>query len=151
METIEIKDNKMETVKGNNKVELSNVFNILINEIKDNVYKETYYEIKNNDNLIKINLSSIDVDKKKIKRFRRYLNSFIKKRTLNSLNRLFFVAYKIIIGISDYPKIINTKHNNIQLKRKEWKKIQKMANDALHDYKVEKIDFYKKNPKYNKI
>jgi hypothetical protein len=160
MEALKIKDKTMETVKDNNLNELNEKFNMIIDDIKDKVKNSTYqdsnnihkriYNIKNVENLQYVDIDN-STETKKIKRFKRYLNRFILKRSVNSLNRLFFVVYKTILKIDKYPRIVCTKHSDIQKLRKNWVELQKEADIALSKYKEEKGDFYKKNPQYHKI
>lgn len=160
MEALKTKNKTMETVKDNNLNELNEKFNMVIDEIKEKVKNSTYqdsngihnriYKIKNVENLQYVNIDG-STEKKKIKRFRRHLNRFILKRSVNSANRLFFVVYKTILKINDYPRIVCTKHSDIQKLRKNWIEIQKEADIMLKKYKEEKGDFYKNNSEYHKI
>jgi len=160
MEALKTKEKTMETVRDNNLNTLNEKFNMVIDEVKEKIKKSTYqdskgvnhkiYKFKNEENLQYVNIDG-STEKKKIKRFRRHLNRFIKKRSTNSLNRLFFVIYKTILKVDKYPRVICVKHNNIQKLRKDWIEYQELANIMLNKYKEEKGDFYKNNSEYHKI
>jgi hypothetical protein len=79
-------------------------------------------------------------------RIKRHWNKFVKCNSISNLNRVLRTLCKSA-GI-DVIKIESPKHREIQALRKEWKELNKKAEEALKKYKEVKGDFYKQNLPY---
>jgi len=79
------------------------------------------------------------------RRLRRALNKCLVKKTWKSYNLFLYLMCKNILKLDVVPKLISSKHELIQKKRKEWKEYQAEADRSLKEYKEIKSDFYKMN------
>lgn len=145
METMEI--TKTQKVQSNSINDLVKAFNELVSELKDKVDNTTYSDepvYRFTHDIKEISASDLShIGIRDIKRFKRYLNQAMYRKSLRSINRLFNLVYKKFLGIKDYPRLVCDKHEIIQKLRKEWKRQQVIADQLLKQYKNEKGDFYK--------
>lgn len=107
-------------------------------------------KVKSNSNMLLLNNNVIDNDLttqiyhagiKDRKRIKKYINGANAKQTLRSYNKFLWILSKISKTVS--IKIVDVKHEAIQAKKKEWIKIQKLADTAYREYKEEKGNYYK--------
>lgn len=138
---------KTEKIESNNVNELVKAFNNFVEELKETMESKTYqgepiYRFTTEPKEINIsNLKELGI--RDIKRFKRYLNKAILYKSEKSINRLFNLVYKRFLKLENIPRFVCDKHEIIQKLRKEWKIQQKIANQMLKQYKLEKGNFYK--------
>lgn len=148
--------NTITKIATNDKQELSSRYNNFINKLKEDVKKRTqiYHEIgcqiysftSEPSELIISDFTEVGI--RNLKRFKRYLNQAMTKRSLRSINKLLHIIHKVILKKDVCPKLICQRHDNIQKLKKEWKKQQLIADQLLAEYKKEKGDFYKQDLKF---
>ena len=137
----------MKKIESNNSVELFNTLKDVVNYVESNFTTPKYSitgDIKKFESMEMLKtISELGIRDKK--RFKRFLNKVIGKKSLRSINTLLrFLSYQYSIGDpKNKVQITEPKHEEIQKLRKEWKTLQAKADLALNEYKTLKGDYYK--------
>lgn len=137
-----------ETIKSQRTItELSKNFNDSVELINNTIIKNNLVLLVNgNESLSPLSLvphlNHLDTINPKRKIAQKMYN-LSKKQSIKSINMFLHVANKIGI-IEDNVRVLpSKKEQEIQRKRKVWKKLRDEAETALLDYKKEKGNFYK--------
>ena len=130
MEKLVITNNKTELIKGSLEI---------ISQIKN--------KAKNNINLhldtidLKLTNCIYNAGIKDRKRLKKSINGANTKHTLRAYNKFLWILCKL--EHCKVIRLIDVKHEAIQAKKKEWKKLQVLADIAYKKYKEEKGNYYK--------
>lgn len=136
----------MKKITTNLITNVKDAIDILYNTVTS-ISQNSDYEIKGDINQI-ANISVNDIQKlkhehvRKFKRLKRYLNKFLGKPTLGSINVLLWVLNHCSL-ISNTIKIIEPKHEEIQKLKQEYLIKKAYYDKSFAQYRKLKSDYYK--------
>jgi hypothetical protein len=137
----------MEKIKSNDAKDILSGIQYFYNTVESKIVTNPKYQIKGD--LLQISkieeghvLGLKKLHTRQYKRLKRYLNKFIAHQSLHSINTLFWMLKKSDLIVTDI-KVVEPKHEEIQVYKQKWIAARDLATKALQEYNIVKGDYYK--------